>query len=229
VREVGVTMPVLYYHFGNKAELLRAVFEARGQWISTELKVDPVIGFEAVCKALVDHALEHLSDLRDGLRLRILLGFESGPEVETLRPAHRDCHGLEHCLHAEEHADLIDHRGAQETVDGLVDNGTGLKDSGTVYQRVDPAEPLECLRYDGCPALARCYVVRQRHYAVFGVGRLQIGRRDHCADCGACLHDLAADSPGRACNDYRPAGQAVGGKEHQITLVRRNFARSSAE
>lgn len=80
-----MTMPVLYYHFGNKAELLRAVFEARGQWISTELKVDPVIGFEAVCKALVDHALEHLSDLRDGLRLRILLGFESGPEVETLR------------------------------------------------------------------------------------------------------------------------------------------------
>jgi len=60
VREVGVTMPVLYYHFGNKAELLRAVFEARGQWISTELKVDPVIGFEAVCKALVDHALEDL-------------------------------------------------------------------------------------------------------------------------------------------------------------------------
>ena len=85
VREAGVTMPVLYYHFGNKAELLRAVFDARGQWIRTELKVDPAIGFAPVCKALVDHALEHLDDLRDGLRLRVLLGFETGPEVDTLR------------------------------------------------------------------------------------------------------------------------------------------------
>ena len=85
VREAGVTMPVRYYHFGNKAELLRAVFEARGQWIRTELKIDAAIGFAGLCKALVDHALEHLDDLRDGLRLRVLLGFETGPEADTLR------------------------------------------------------------------------------------------------------------------------------------------------
>lgn len=85
VRESGVTMPVLYYHFGNKAELLRAVFEARGFWLQADHRFDPAGGFDQVCTGLVDNAIEHIEDLRDGLRLRALLSFETGPHVETLR------------------------------------------------------------------------------------------------------------------------------------------------
>ena len=85
VRESGVTMPVLYYHFGNKAELLRAVIEARGQWVRADHKVDPAQGFEQVCTGLIENALEHIEDLRDGLRLRVLLSFETGANVATLR------------------------------------------------------------------------------------------------------------------------------------------------
>lgn len=85
VREANVSMPVLYYHFGNKVELLRAVIEARGEWIRSEFKLDPSIGFDAFCVALIDHALAHLDDLRDGLRLRFLLAFEAGEEIAALR------------------------------------------------------------------------------------------------------------------------------------------------
>jgi AcrR family transcriptional regulator len=85
VRESGVTMPVLYYHFGNKADLLRAVIEARGQWLRADHRVDPAQGFDEVCAALIENALQHIEDLRDGLRLRVLLSFETGANVATLR------------------------------------------------------------------------------------------------------------------------------------------------
>lgn len=85
VRKAGVTMPVLYYHFGSKADLLRAVISARGQWMRTDLQPDPALDFAGNCAGMVDHALEHIVEIRDGLRLRLLLGFETGPEVETLR------------------------------------------------------------------------------------------------------------------------------------------------
>lgn len=94
VREAGVTMPVLYYHFGNKAELLRAVIEARGQWLRADHKVDPAQGFEQVCAGLIENAIEHIEDLRDGLRLRVLLSFETGANVETLRALTEEQRGL---------------------------------------------------------------------------------------------------------------------------------------
>lgn len=85
VREANVTMPVLYYHFGNKLDLLEAVIAARGGWMRADLKVDPDASYLANCQAMVEHALEHLPELKDGLRLRLLLGFESGPEADALR------------------------------------------------------------------------------------------------------------------------------------------------
>lgn len=85
VRESGVTMPVLYYHFGSKVGLLGAVIEARAQWLQTDHNIDPCQGFDRVCSQLINTALAHVEDLRDGLRLRVMLSFETGSAVATLR------------------------------------------------------------------------------------------------------------------------------------------------
>jgi AcrR family transcriptional regulator len=84
VREAGVTMPVLYYHWGSKLDLLQAVIEARGAWMRGDLKVDPGADFAANCRMLIDNAVQHLSELRDGMRLRLQLSFETGAEAEKL-------------------------------------------------------------------------------------------------------------------------------------------------
>ena len=78
VREAGVTMPVLYYHFGNKSELLGAVIEARGQLIRTDLTVSPGDDIAATCMSFVAHALKHMAQHRDGLRLRLILALSPG-------------------------------------------------------------------------------------------------------------------------------------------------------
>ncbi|MCK9541454.1 MAG: TetR/AcrR family transcriptional regulator [Novosphingobium sp.] len=85
VREAGVTMPVLYYHFGNKSDLLGAVIAARGSWFRSDLAIDPARPFSENCRALVGQALDHVEEVRDGLRLRLLLGFEAGPDAGKLR------------------------------------------------------------------------------------------------------------------------------------------------
>lgn len=77
-------MPVLYYHFGNKFDLLQAVIAARGAWIRSDLRIDPAEGYTANCRVMVEHAVLHLPELRDGLRLRLQLAFEAGPEAEGL-------------------------------------------------------------------------------------------------------------------------------------------------
>ena len=85
VREAGVTMPVLYYHFGNKKELFGAVIEARGDWFRSGLKADSSLPFPEGCELLVQQALDNIDEVRDGLRLRIQLGFASGREADVLK------------------------------------------------------------------------------------------------------------------------------------------------
>ena len=85
VREAGVTMPVLYYHFGSKSELLGAVVANRGNWIRGDVNIDPSDPPEGTFRRLVTHAMEQLEEVRDGLRLRLVLAFEAGPDADKFR------------------------------------------------------------------------------------------------------------------------------------------------
>jgi AcrR family transcriptional regulator len=85
VREAGVTMPVLYYHFGSKSGLLGAVIGSKGNWLRSDVTLDPQAQYEMSFRRLVAHALEQLDEIRDGLRLRLLLAFESGSDADEFR------------------------------------------------------------------------------------------------------------------------------------------------
>ena len=81
----GVPIPSIYYHFGSKLELLATIVEERGRWARVDLPVNPTTSIEENIDAIIDYAEKHFEDHLWGLRLRLILSFEHGEEVDDIR------------------------------------------------------------------------------------------------------------------------------------------------
>jgi AcrR family transcriptional regulator len=84
-RESGVTIPPIYYYFGNKIGLFQAVVEATGNQIAEEVDGLPLLPLREGLTMLVGRALARSDDHVAGLRLRLLASFQQDENAETLK------------------------------------------------------------------------------------------------------------------------------------------------
>lgn len=83
-REAELTIPPVYYHFGNKLGLFKAVIEAAGDNIVKDMEDMPSLPLREGLAEMFDRAIRNLDAHIAGLRLRLLVGFQQDGEAEIL-------------------------------------------------------------------------------------------------------------------------------------------------
>ncbi|SCW75806.1 transcriptional regulator, TetR family [Sphingobium faniae] len=83
-REAGLTIPPVYYHFGNKLGLFKAVIEAAGDQIDRDMDGLAPQPLRKGVAALVDRAVANIDAHVAGLRCRLLVSFQQNSEAEIL-------------------------------------------------------------------------------------------------------------------------------------------------
>jgi AcrR family transcriptional regulator len=84
-RQCNLTVPPIYYHFGSKLGLFKAVIEHVGSNIVREIEGLPSLSLREALQIMLDRSLANLDARVAGLRLRLLISFQSDENRHELQ------------------------------------------------------------------------------------------------------------------------------------------------